>query len=177
MRVPCANNHDGVVLRTCASHQRFRPKPARVVIVAGRRQQTRPVVVWCRFSLALLLPSVRLPAIYPLVFALLVSYLALSATCTYTGMGPGNVTMAAGASILAASFLLFWGYLAASLAALKPGSYYPKGPSCCGLERGMSAPRSPASENGVLGRQDRKWRIWCASTSRPSNWCSPLGTR
>lgn len=89
-------------------------------------------IVWCCFFLALLVPSMRLPAIYPLIFALLVVYLALSATSTYTGMGPGNVTMAAGSAILAASFLLFWGYLAASMSVLRARFTVPEGPMMLG---------------------------------------------
>ena len=85
-------------------------------------------IVWCCFFLALLLPSLRLPVIYPLTVALLVVYLALSATGTYGGIGSGNVSTAAGASILAASLLLFWGYLAASLTALNARITLPEGP-------------------------------------------------
>jgi succinate-acetate transporter protein len=86
-------------------------------------------IVWCCFFLAVLIPSLHLPVIYPLINALLVTYLALEATSTYTGMGPGNVTMAAGASILAASFFLFWGYLASSLTVVRARVHIPEGPA------------------------------------------------
>lgn len=85
-------------------------------------------IVWCCFFLALLLPACRLPAIYPLAVALLVTYLALSATSTYTGTGPGNVTTAAGSAILAASFLLFWGYVASALNDMRARLSLPEGP-------------------------------------------------
>lgn len=84
-------------------------------------------IVWCCFFLALVVPSLRLPALYPLTAGFLAAYLALSATSTYEGTG-GSVTIAAGASILAASLLLFWGYVACSLKALHAKVSLPEGP-------------------------------------------------
>jgi succinate-acetate transporter protein len=66
-------------------------------------------IVWCCFFLALFVPFLRLPAIYPLTVFLVVTLLALAASSVFAASP--NIQTAAGAATLATSFLLFWEWL------------------------------------------------------------------
>jgi hypothetical protein len=66
-------------------------------------------IVWCCFFLALLVPFLRLPVIYPLTVFMVVTLLALAATSVSTASP--DIQTAAGAATLATSFLLFWEWL------------------------------------------------------------------
>lgn len=66
-------------------------------------------IVWCCFFLALLVPFLRLPAIYPLTVFMVITLLALAASSVFTASP--NIQTAAGAATLATSFLLFWEWL------------------------------------------------------------------
>lgn len=107
-----------------------------VTLVNVRAVEAIFYIVWCCFFLALITPSLRQPIIYALVAAFLAAYLALAATSTYTSpvstlvfVRPGgNIMKAAGSCMLAASFLLFWGYVASSLDVLRAKASLPQGP-------------------------------------------------
>jgi uncharacterized protein len=66
-------------------------------------------IVWCCFFIALFVPFLRFPLIYPLTVFLVVTLLALAATAVFTASSA--IQTAAGAATLAASFLLFWEWL------------------------------------------------------------------
>ena len=66
-------------------------------------------IVWCCFFIALFVPFLRFPLIYPLTVFLVVTLLALAATAVFTASSA--IQTAAGAATLAVSFLLFWEWL------------------------------------------------------------------
>lgn len=66
-------------------------------------------ITWCCFFIALFVPFLRFPVIYPLTVFLVVTLLALAATAVFTGSS--TIQTAAGACTLAVSFLLFWEWL------------------------------------------------------------------
>jgi uncharacterized protein len=82
-------------------------------------------IVWCCFFIALLVPFLRFPAIYPLIVFVVITLLALAATAVFTGSP--NIQMAAGAATLTASFLLFWAWLNVSMAAVGMSKVPPLG--------------------------------------------------
>ncbi len=66
-------------------------------------------ITWCCFFIALIVPFLRFPAIYPLTVFMVITLLALAATAVFTGSP--NIQSAAGAATLTVSFLLFWEWL------------------------------------------------------------------
>ena len=80
-------------------------------ISAGDVPATQEIfyIVWCCFFIALLVPFLRFPLIYPLTVFLVVTLLALAATAVFTSSS--TIQTAAGAATLAVSFLLFWEWL------------------------------------------------------------------
>jgi uncharacterized protein len=84
-------------------------------------------IMWCCFFLALIIPSLRLPAVYPLIFLLVATLLALGATNDITGPG-GNLATAQGAATLAASFFLFYAWVRSSLQSVGVRKGLPGGP-------------------------------------------------
>jgi hypothetical protein len=66
-------------------------------------------IVWCCFFIALFVPFLRFPVIYPLTVFMVVTLLALAATSVFTASA--TIQTAAGAATLSASFLLFWEWL------------------------------------------------------------------
>lgn len=66
-------------------------------------------IVWCCCFIALFVPFLRFPLIYPLTVFLVVTLLALAATAVFTGSS--TIQTAAGAATLSVSFLLFWEWL------------------------------------------------------------------
>jgi uncharacterized protein len=66
-------------------------------------------IVWCCFFIALFVPFLRFPLIYPLTVFGVVTLLALAATAVFTASS--TTQTAAGAATLAVSFLLFWEWL------------------------------------------------------------------
>jgi len=66
-------------------------------------------IVWCCFFIALFIPFLRFPMIYPLTVFLVITLFALAATAVFTGSS--TIQTAEGAATLAASFCLFWEWL------------------------------------------------------------------
>jgi uncharacterized protein len=66
-------------------------------------------ITWCCFFVALIVPFLRFPLIYPITVFLVISLLALAATSVFTGST--TIQMAAGACTLSTSFCLFWEWL------------------------------------------------------------------
>lgn len=66
-------------------------------------------IVWCCFFIALFVPFLRFPLIYPLTVFMVVTLLALAATSVFTASA--TIQTAAGAATLSVSFLLFWEWL------------------------------------------------------------------
>jgi hypothetical protein len=66
-------------------------------------------ITWCCFFIALIVPFLRFPVIYPFTVFMVITLLALAATAVFTGSS--NIQSAAGAATLTVSFLLFWEWL------------------------------------------------------------------
>jgi uncharacterized protein len=66
-------------------------------------------IVWCCFFIALFVPFLRFPVIYPLTVLMVIVLLALAAASVFTGSSV--IQTASGVATLAASFLLFWEWL------------------------------------------------------------------
>ena len=70
-------------------------------------------IVWCCFFIALFVPFLRFPLIYPITVFMVIVLLALAATSVFTASS--TIQTAAGAATLGASFLLFWEWLNVSM--------------------------------------------------------------
>jgi hypothetical protein len=82
-------------------------------------------IVWCCFFIALFVPFLRFPLIYPLTVFGVVTLLALAATSVFTASS--TIQTAAGAATLAVSFLLFWEWLNVSMTSVGMSKVPPLG--------------------------------------------------
>ena len=83
-------------------------------------------IVWCCFFIALFIPFLRFPVIYPLTVFFVVVLLALGATAVFTGSA--TIATASGAATLLVSLLLFWEWLHVTMTAVGMRKVPPLGP-------------------------------------------------
>jgi hypothetical protein len=82
-------------------------------------------IVWCCFFIALFVPFLRFPLIYPITVFGVITLLALAATSVFTASS--TIQTAAGAATLAVSFLLFWEWLNVSMTSVGMSKVPPLG--------------------------------------------------
>ncbi|ODU06908.1 MAG: hypothetical protein ABS81_03460 [Pseudonocardia sp. SCN 72-86] len=83
-------------------------------------------IVWCCFFIALFVPFLRFPVIYPITVFFVVVLLALAAAAVFTGSAV--LEMASGAATLLVSFLLFWEWLNVTMTSVGMRKAPPLGP-------------------------------------------------
>lgn len=83
-------------------------------------------ITWFFFFVALIVPFLRFPVIYPITVFFVIALLALAVTALYTGSP--TIQVASGAATLMVSFLLFWEWLHVTMTSVGMRKVPPLGP-------------------------------------------------